>query len=278
MLTASKDDRVFIVDPVEGTLTFGNGIRGRMAPVGSNNVLVDLYRVVPGSRGNIGPGEVQICEALGDSVRVANVLPASGGRDAETIEEITRRAPTLLTSRDRAVTRADFETIARQASGEVARAACSGEMGDDGSVEVVVLPHRRRGEDVPDPFLSAGLRDHVSAHLKKRCLINVNPEVRLARFMPVDISVTLRLRPNTNVIHVRETAERWVRAFLDPYEGGIDREGWSFGGTLYAQDFARMVTDIQEVRHVSDVRLYGDLGEGERPLPGWEKGEGQSEL
>ena len=278
MLTASKDDRVFIVDPVEGTLTFGNGIRGRMAPVGSNNVLVDLYRVVPGSRGNIGPGEVQICESLGDSVRVSNVLPASGGRDAETIEEITRRAPTLLTSRDRAVTRADFETIARQASGEVARAACSGEMGDDGSVEVVVLPHRRRGEDVPDPFLSAGLRDHVSAHLKKRCLINVNPEVRLARFMPVDISVTLRLRPNTNVIHVRETAERWVRAFLDPYEGGIDREGWSFGGTLYAQDFARMVTDIQEVRHVSDVRLYGDLGEGERPLPGWEKGEGQSEL
>jgi hypothetical protein len=278
MLTASKDDRVFVVDPVEGTLTFGNGIRGRMAPVGSNNILVDLYRVVPGSRGNIGPGEVQVCEALGDAVQVSNVLPASGGRDAETIEEITRRAPTLLTSRDRAVTRADFETIAKQASGEVARAACSGEMGDDGSVEVVVLPHRRQGEDVPDPFLSAGLRDHVSAHLKKRCLINVNPEVRLARFKPVDISLTLRLRPNANVIHIREQAESWARAFIDPYEGGIDREGWSFGGTLYAQDFARMVSDIHEVRHVSAVRLYGDLGEGERPIPGWEKGEGMSEL
>jgi hypothetical protein len=279
MLTANKDDAVYVVDAVEGTLTFGNGIRGRMAPVGSNNILVDLYRIVPGARGNIGPGEVVSCETLGDIVRVTNVLPASGGRDAESIEEIVRRAPTLLTSRDRAVTRSDFEVIAKQASGEVARAACTGEMGADGTVEVVVLPHRRSGENVPDPFLSAGLRDHVALHLKKRCLINVNPVVRLAQFRPVDISVSLRLRPNANVIHVRELAEVWVRAFLDPYEGGIDRTGWSFGGTLYAQDFARMVTDIPEVRHVSDVRLYGDLEQAvERPTAGWERGEGKDEL
>jgi hypothetical protein len=278
MLTAGKDDRVFVVDPVEGTLTFGNGIRGRMAPVGSNNVLVELYRVVPGARGNVGPGEVHVAESLGDAVRVTNVLPASGGRDAETIDEIVRRAPTLLTSRDRAVTRSDFEVIAKQASGEVARAACSGRMGDDGEVEVVILPHRRAGENIPDPFLSAGLRDHVASHLKRRCLINVNPSVRLAEFKPVDISITLRLRPNANVIHIRELAETWVRAFLDPYEGGIDREGWSFGGTLYSQDFARMVTDIPEVRHVSEVRLYTDLGSSERPLPGWEQGEGAAEL
>ena len=279
MLTASKDDRVFVVDPVEGTLTFGNGIRGRMVPVGSNNILVDLYRVVPGSQGNIGPHEVVNCETLGDAVRVTNVLPAAGGRDAETIEEIVRRAPTVLTSRDRAVTASDFEVIAAQSSGEVARAACSGEMGPDGEVEVVILPHRRQGEAIPDPFLSAGLRDHVSSYLQRRCLINVNPVVRLARFQPIDVSLTLRLRPNANVIQVRELAERWVRAFLDPYEGGLDREGWLFGGTLYAQDFARMVTDISEVRHVSDVRLY-DLsgGEAERSIPGWEKGEGESEL
>jgi predicted phage baseplate assembly protein len=249
-----------------------------MVPVGSNNILVEMYRVVPGARGNIGPGEVQVCDALGDAVVVTNVLPATGGRDAETIEEITRRAPSLLTSRDRAVTRVDFETIAKQASGEVARAACPGDMGEDGTVEVVVLPHRRSGEDIPDPFLSAGLRDHVSSYLRKRCLININPKVRLAEFKPIDISLTLRLRPNANVIHVREQAEAWARAFLDPYEGGIEREGWSFGGTLYAQDFARMVSDIREVRHVSEVRLYGDLEEGDRPLLGWETGEGMEVL
>jgi hypothetical protein len=279
LLTAGKDDRVFVVDAVEGSLTFGNGIRGRMLPVGSNNLVVDVYRVVPGARGNIAPGEVALCESLGDVVSVSNLLPATGGRDAESIDEIIRRAPSVLTSRDRAVTSSDFEVIAGEASGEVARAACSGEMGADGQVEVVVLPQRRPGEAIPDPFLSAGLRDHVSTYLKRRCLINVSPAVRLARFMPIDVSITLRLRPNANIVHVREAARVWVRRFLDPYSGGLDGEGWPFNGTLYAQDFARMVSALQEVRHVGEVSLYDQSAADEDAgRPGWEEGEGTAEL
>lgn len=278
MLTAGKDDRVFVVDPVDGTLSFGNGIRGRMLPAGSNNVIIDTYRVVPGARGNVAPNEIVMCETYGDALEVTNVLPATGGRDAESIESIIRRAPSILTSRDRAVTRADFEIIAREASGEVARAACVGQMDEDGQVEVVILPNRREGESVPDKFLSAGLRDHVSRYLKRRCLINVDPVVRLAEFMRVDVSLELRLRPNANVLQVREVAEQWVRDFLDPYAGGLDDEGWPFAGTLYAQDFARMVTDIPEVRHVVAVQLHDMSGEDPKAEPGWNEGEGESAL
>ena len=278
LLTASKDDRVFVVDPVDGTLSFGNGIRGKMLPVGSNNIIVDTYRVVPGLKGNVGPHEIVISESFGDALEVTNLMPATAGRDAETIEEIVRRAPSILTSRDRAVTRVDFEIIAREASGEVARAACNGRMDEDGQVEVVILPQRREGESVPDPFLSQGLRDHVSTYLKRRCLINVDPVVRLAAFLPIDVGVTLRLRPNANVIQVREQAAQWVSRFLDPYAGGLDREGWPFGGTVYGQDFARMVTDIPEVRHVVEVQLF-DMGAAEaRAIPGWEEGDGAEEL
>jgi hypothetical protein len=278
MLTTAKDDRVFIVDPVDGTLQFGNGIRGRMLPSGSNNIVIDTYRVVPGARGNVAPHEVVMCETYGDAMDVTNLLPATGGRDAETIDEIIRRAPSILTSRDRAVTRADFEIIAREASGEVARAACAGQMDEDGQVEVVILPNRREGEAIPDPFLSAGLRDHVGRYLKRRCLINVDPVVRLAEFMRIDVSVELRLRPNANVLQVREVAEEWVKSFLDPYGGGLDSEGWPFKGTLYAQDFARMVSDISEVRHVVAVQLHDMSAEDPKAEPGWNEGEGDNAL
>ena len=279
MLTSGKNDRFFLVDSVEGTLTFGNGIHGRMLPVGSANVLVDMYHYVPGARGNVAAGEIVMMEGYADATRCENLLPASGGRDAETIEEIIRRAPSLLTSRDRAVTRADFAIIAQEASGEVARAACDGKMGDDGVVEVVILPRRREGERLPDPFLSTGLRDHVQGYLKRRCLVNVLPKVRLATFLSVDVSITVRLRPNANLVATRDTATRWVDRFLDPYEGGIDREGWPFGGTLYAQDFARMVSDIPEVRHVVDVQIFDMSGERRRKgVPGWEEGAGLREL
>jgi 3'-phosphoadenosine 5'-phosphosulfate (PAPS) 3'-phosphatase len=278
LLTCGKDDRVFVVDPVDGTLTFGNGIRGRMLPVGSNNVVVDSYHVVPGERGNVGPGTVVVNDTLGDAASVVNLLPSAGGRDAETIDEITRRAPGILTNRDRAVTTSDFEIIAWESSGEVARAACGGQMDGDGKVEVVVLPKRRPGEVIPDPFLAEGLRDHVSRYLKKRCLINVDPVVRLARFMPLDLNISMRLRPNANVIQIREQAERWVRDFLDPYKGGLDGDGWPFGGTLYGQDFARMVSEISEVRHVVSVGLFDMSAAEDRAGPGWEEGEGDDEI
>jgi hypothetical protein len=279
LLTASKDDRIYVVDAVEGTLTFGNGIRGRMLPVGSSNVVIDTYRVVPGARGNVAAGEINVVEGYADVLSCRNLLPATGGRDAETIEEILRRAPSLLTSRDRAVTRNDFAIIAAEASGEVARAACDGNIREDGTVEVVILPRRREGELFPDPFLSTGLRDHVQGYLKRRALINVHPVVRLADALPIDVSVTLRLRPNANLLAVREAAQAWVERFLDPYEGGLDGGGWPFRGTVYAQDFARMVSDIPEVRHVVDVALYDMGGERRRRgVPGWEEGEGVKEL
>ncbi len=278
LLTAGKDDCLFVVDPVEGTLTFGNGIRGRMLPVGTNNVVVDTYHVVPGTLGNVAAGSITLCEGYQDRVKPVNLLPAIGGRDAETIEEIVRRAPSLLTSRNRAVTRSDFEVIAREASGEVARAACSGEMREDSGVEVVILPRRRQGETVPDPFLSVGLRDHVQSYLKQRCLINVDPVVRLARFRPIDISVLLRLRPNANLLLAREQAIAWINRFLDPYEGGLDAGGWPFGGTLYAQDLARLVTDLPDVRHVAQVQLYDMAGSPPDESPGWEQGQGQDVL
>ncbi|MFK7929755.1 MAG: baseplate J/gp47 family protein [Myxococcota bacterium] len=278
LLTATKDDRVFTVEPVEGQLTFGNGIRGKMVPVGNYNISVEIYHTVPGAVGNVGPMAVDSCEGFGDLISVRNILPASGGRNSESIDEIIRRAPSVLTSRDRAVTRLDFEIIAKEASGEVARAACDGKMGDDGSVNIVVLPHKRETERMPDPFLAAGLKEHVRTYLSKRCLVNVAPQVRLATFQEVDVSLALRLRPNANIVKVREQAGAWVGRFLDAYTGGIDNKGWPFGGTLYAQDFGRMVSDLPDVRHVTDVQLFEVSDGRERDFPGWEKGRGSSTL
>jgi hypothetical protein len=294
LLTASKDDRVFIVDAVEATLTFGNGIRGKIAPVGTYNVLIEVYHVVPGDAGNVAARKVVVPEGFGDVVYVDNFLPATGGRNAESIDEIIRRAPSILTSRDRAVTRMDFEVIAKEASNEVARAACEGKMTNDGEIEIVILPKRRDIELIPDPFLATGLKEHVQRHLARRCLVNVQPIVRLANFQPVDVTMTVRLRPNANFVHVRELAKNWIRRFLDPYVGGLDGSGWPFRGTLYAQDFGRMVSDIPEVRHVVDVQVHAVTPvvptishtssahvvpwDPRNTTPGWETGEGSKTL
>jgi hypothetical protein len=100
--------------------------------------------------------------------------------------------------------------------------------------------------------------------------------VRLATFRETDVAIRLRLRPLANLVVAREAAERWIRTFLDPYKGGIDADGWPLGGTLYAQDFARLVSDVPEVRHVVDVRVW-DVPRPDAAV-GWEREEGCTEL
>ena len=151
-------------------------------------------------------------------------------------------------------------------------------MMEDGAVGVVVLPRRREGEQVPDPFLAAGLKDHVQQYLARRCLVNVQPVVRLATFQKVDVSVTVRLRDHANLLQIRDRAQQWIARFLDPYLGGLDGVGWPFGATLYAEDFARMVSDIPEVRHIVDVEVFAIADDGDKLVPGWELGTGTKTL
>jgi hypothetical protein len=96
--------------------------------------------------------------------------------------------------------------------------------------------------------------------------------------MPIDISISVRLRPNANFVKIRDHAESWILNFLNPYIGGLDQEGWPFGGTLYAQDFARMVSEIPEVRHVVNVQLFDMSQRDPRDPAGWEEGLGETEL
>ena len=180
----------------------------------------------------------------------------------------------MLSERDRAITAQDFELIALAADTKVARAMCCPLeqptedayneeyaytpklIDEDGNVGVVILPVRHEEEGLPDPFLSSGLRQVVEDYVRERCLINIRPIVRLATFCSIDISLRIRLHSNTDIVSVRENVKTWLESFLDPYRGGFDQKGWPFKGTLYQQDISRMLADIPEIRHLSDVELY----------------------
>ena len=118
--------------------------------------------------------------------------------------------------------------------------------------------------------MSAGLRQVVEDYVKERCLINIHPIVRLATFCSVDISLRIRLHNNTDVVSVREQVKNWLQSFLDPYNGGFDQKGWPFKGTLYQQDISRMLSDIPDIRHLSDVELYDVSGKENHNMAAWD--------
>jgi predicted phage baseplate assembly protein len=105
---SGPDDPHYMLDPENGTITLGDGRRGRI-PVADAQVTATRYRVGGGAIGNVGAGLVtRIKGRLRGVAGVTNLRPTHDGSDAEPLEDVKLRAPHDLRMRDRAVSAEDF--------------------------------------------------------------------------------------------------------------------------------------------------------------------------
>src|SRR5204862_6821622 len=96
-------------------IRFGDGKRGARVPTGIDNIRVD-YRFGAGAAtppaGSIG----QFVKKARDQKTVVGPLPAQGGSDPESLDEMRTAAPRSALTMGRAVSIADFEALARSFS------------------------------------------------------------------------------------------------------------------------------------------------------------------
>jgi len=115
LLNSNPTDKAFVTEiEADGSayLRFGDGQLGLQPAPGTE--LLSTYRVGNGPAGNIGAktlAHIVTNEAIKEN-GVTNFLPAQGGLDAETIEEVRQRAPSAFRKKERAVTPSDYEEIA----------------------------------------------------------------------------------------------------------------------------------------------------------------------
>lgn len=114
MLESSASDKVFVVEvDTDGTATlrFGDNVNGMRPDSGMS--FVASYRIGNGTAGNVGADSLTmlaVADARIQSCR--NPLPATGGTDPETNDQIRRRAPQAFLTQERAVTMADYAAMA----------------------------------------------------------------------------------------------------------------------------------------------------------------------
>jgi hypothetical protein len=99
------------------TIIFGNGEEGARLPTGVQNVNT-AYRTGIGSPGNVVAGQISMMttQTLGVS-GVNNPLDASGGADAEAIEDARANVPLAVTTLGRIVSLQDYADFARTFAG-----------------------------------------------------------------------------------------------------------------------------------------------------------------
>jgi hypothetical protein len=233
-------DRVFVIDRERGELHFGDGLAGRVPRPAAHAQAELRYGVGAGALGN--PGSHGVWAQEGGAVVGTNPAPATGGADAESVVAARQRATDELARPGRVVTAADAQEIALATPGvAVARAHVSpGHHPGHPCVEVptaltvTLVPEVDRTRP-PDDWTAAptpdrGLLAAVLARLTAARLLGHEVFVGPPSYRAVRVRLTVSRSGRDE--EVRERIIEALRRHLDPLEGGVDGDGWPFGGVV----------------------------------------------
>ncbi|HET9345456.1 MAG TPA: putative baseplate assembly protein [Candidatus Limnocylindrales bacterium] len=258
LVFSGPDDRHYVIERSRGRLTFGDGRRGRMLPAGRDNVRVRRYRTGGGTRGNVAAGAVTKLLSGVPAQDVFNPRPAEGGAEGQAGSDVLESAPLTIRARRQAISLADYEAMAREASPAVAVARAlpgtdAGGRPRRGWVKLVIVPH----SDEARPQPSFELRRIVRTFLAARCPATIADHVTVtgADYLPVGVAAAIAPRDSAASATVRTAALDALATFLHPLRGGPDGHGWPFGRDVYLSDLAVLLEGIDGVDHVDGLQL-----------------------
>jgi Baseplate J-like protein len=250
--SSTPDDRHYTVDRAHGLIGFGDGIRGRAAPTGQQNIRLRRYATGGGRGGNVGPGAITTPLSGIIAKKVWNPIAATGGADSEQGHRAAARAPHIMRHRYQAVSVSDYRDLAIEASPEVFDAAAV-RMPDDlgGTLDVLVLPW----SDASPPAPSAQLLKTVRRHLVVRCAAGAVDGLRVKSPTFVGLGVDVEVAPVSfdAAGQVFDRVRAAIVDFLHPVRGGPERRGWGFGSTIHVARLAPVLESVDGVDFVSSV-------------------------
>lgn len=254
-------DRHYVLDSERGTLHFGDEIRGKI-PAPDQQVVAEWYVHGGGSAGNVSGGATWHFEAdeFAD-IDVAAPAGATGGRDAETLDEALLRHARDRETPYRAATAEDFEYVAThtpglrfgRAAAIVEREAHDGHCADPKSVRVVTVPFSTRERAIP----SEGFLDAVQCHLQRHRLLTDRVSAEPPVYVGVGVTAEVELDPGRSAAERAAAVEDALHSFIDPLEG-FDGDGWPFGRPLYRSELYETIERVDGVDCVYDLSITAD--------------------
>jgi predicted phage baseplate assembly protein len=270
-------DPHFVLDLARGEVQLGPSIRladgswrqyGAVPPKGSE-IRFSRYRHGGGRDGNVSAGKLSVLKAAIPGVAsVSNPGPATGGVDAESVENARARAALEFRTRYRAVTADDYEFLAVDASPRIARAHCPAP-DPGGPIQVYLLasvePADRRmtlAELTPSEDALA----EVAAHLDERRLIGTDVQLLPTPLFGLSVVVDVQVAASAELARVERDVARALYCFLNPLIGGTvgsRGNGWPWGRGLNQGELFGVVLGVRGVEQVKILRLYeADLATG----------------
>jgi hypothetical protein len=250
---SGPSDRDYTLERTRGRVLFGDGVRGLVLPAGVDNVRTRRYRSGGGTAGNVPAGAIDQVLSGTLVAGVTNPIRAEGGAEPEREAAVLARGPQTVRHRRQALTLADYEALACEASPGVAVARATSRRG---RVTIAIVPHSP--DPAPEP--SWELRRKVREFLRLRAPASLGGAISVVAptYHRIGASVVLVPRtPGATGLLVAD-ATKALHEFLHPLTGGPDRTGWPFGRDVRLSDVAALLARLTGVDVIEDLLLVVD--------------------
>jgi hypothetical protein len=267
---------VYLLDPEAGTIRFGNQMQGMIPPLG-RRIRVSQMRAGGGSAGNLPAGTLTSIKARDSSgnpvtqkITAAQPISTTGGADAETLDQVQRRLPSLLKHQERAVTADDYKSLAMEVPGAgVARVEVlplfkpqTRTINVPGVVSVMVIPSKA-GVQPPCPRADRPLLETVYQYLDSRRPVAAEMYVIGTEYVGLGISVAVEVRTGFGLLQVSQAVETALRSYLWPISpGGSDNQGWPLGRKIRSLELEVIVSQVPGVVEVNGLNLFTPFAAG----------------
>lgn len=278
------DRFVYIADRATGTITFAPALRmaseaGELsqtpealaeAPAAGREIRL-WYCRGGGSEGNVTANTLTKLKDPIPLLSVTNPEAATGGRPVETLQNVLLRGPQELHSLRRAVTAGDFELVAQQSSGAVARSraftqAALWEHAAPGTVEVLLVPYlpmeMRLARQVTAENLKKQETDEarmrVAEALDERRPLGTTCIVNWVRYKMVGVKARAVVHRGENPDAVRSRVLDRLHQTINPLPTPLNSTGWRFGQPVRVSDVYDIMLAEPGVSYVDQVSLVVD--------------------
>jgi predicted phage baseplate assembly protein len=269
LLANGATDTHFVVEvESDGSahLRFGDDTNGRRPESGT--VFTASYRIGNGSAGNVGAESLIFLAADPRIQSCINPLPATGGTDLETTDQIRRRAPQAFLTQERAVTMADYATVAEMNSQVDEAVATLRWTGSWYTVFVTAEP-KCAGN------LTTSLRRALTRNINRYRLAGQDIQLESPQYVSLQIELTVCVNPAYFQSHVETSLQQVLgsKVLPDGQKGLFYPDSFTFGQTVYLSPIyaaARKVAGVDSVTATvfepQGIRTTRYLDAGEIPI------------
>lgn len=247
LLACDRFAQEFVAE-IEADLTvqlrFGNDILGKKPGEGFQPTA--RYRIGNGKQGNIGAEAIARIQWESTGIAtVRNPLPAAGGQNPETIEEVRQFAPEAFRTQERAVTEADY-AAKTELHPQVQKALAIFRW--TGSWYTVFLTiDRKNGLSIDEQF-----KTEITKHIEKYRMAGYDLEIRPPEFVPLEIEINVCVKP---VYFRNAIKQKLINLFSrfdfpDGTRGFFHPDNFTFGQPVYISKIYKTAMQVDGIDSV----------------------------